>query len=543
LSAPAAASAAARWYSDQVIAQIPRVLTLIDRDPTSPTFGCLDRNYWHYRTQDFPSGMYQELALPLAQVFVQDFPDNPWRGEPRVRELAVAAVRYSRHSAHEDASSDDYYPFERALGATAFVAAAHARVLALLGERDGDLVDFTKRRAWWLVRRDESGRLTNHHALVALAAARAAALGGDEALRAAARERLARCLEWQHAEGWFPEYEGADLGYQSLTIAFLAALAEEMPSPDLDAALGRAASFLAHFLHPDGSLGGEVGSRNTCQVLPSGFERLAAKMDPARYLADGWLAGARSGKRGCADDDRIFCHWMADYPDAYAARAARPASASPPTLPAPAVRTSFPGCGLHVVREGALHLVVGTTKGAAFRAFSGPRLLHGDTGLVLLTEAGTRLVMHVVDSKATVSWSERAVTVSGRFEGTSRKLATPFKQVAFRVVNGTVGRAFPHFVRKTLQKALITGRAPAPYRFERRLSWSTAGEVEVRDVVTREEGAPAIARAFASTDATSIYVATSNLWQDASREPWTELPDLVSELNARGTVEVTRRWR
>ena len=52
--------------------------------------------------------------------------------------------------------------------------------------------------------------------------------------------RLARCLEWQHAEGWFPEYEGADLGYQSLTIAFLAAFAAEVPTPGLESALARA---------------------------------------------------------------------------------------------------------------------------------------------------------------------------------------------------------------------------------------------------------------------------------------------------------------
>ena len=63
------AGVTARWYADVALTQIPRVLTLQDRDPSSPTYGCFDRNYWHYRTQDFPSGMYQELALPLAQVY------------------------------------------------------------------------------------------------------------------------------------------------------------------------------------------------------------------------------------------------------------------------------------------------------------------------------------------------------------------------------------------------------------------------------------------------------------------------------------------
>jgi hypothetical protein len=485
--------------------------------------------------------MYQELALPLAHAYASDWPGNAWRGEPRIRDIALAAVRFAARSAHRDTSCDDYYPYERALGATAFVAAAHARTLAILDARDADLLEFASRRAWWLARRDESGRLTNHHALVALAAARTAALVNDAALEGAAKERLGRCLEWQHQEGWFPEYEGADLGYQSLTIAFLAALRSHLPSSDLDRALGKACGFLAHFLHPDGSLGGEVGSRNTCQVLPSGFERLAAEIPAARALADGWLAGAMAGKRGYPDDDRIVCHWMADFPEACAARTGR-LDAAAPAWSRTAGRTSFPGCGLHAISEGPLHLVVATSKGGTFRAFAGTRLLHSDSGLVGLTRTDERLVMHAVDGEARPEWTERAVTVRGDFHAPKRRLATPFKQVVFRIVNGTLGRMFPGLVRKLLQRALITGRKVAPYRFERTIAWSAEGAVEVRDVVTKAPDAPEIQRMLASTDATSIYVATSNLWQDASREAWTELPDLASDLQARGRGEVTRRW-
>lgn len=30
--------------------QVARILTQMDRDPQSPTFGCFDRNYWHFDT-------------------------------------------------------------------------------------------------------------------------------------------------------------------------------------------------------------------------------------------------------------------------------------------------------------------------------------------------------------------------------------------------------------------------------------------------------------------------------------------------------------
>ena len=38
------------------LADIPKILTLQDRNPHSPTYGCFDRNYWHYKIIDFPRG-------------------------------------------------------------------------------------------------------------------------------------------------------------------------------------------------------------------------------------------------------------------------------------------------------------------------------------------------------------------------------------------------------------------------------------------------------------------------------------------------------
>jgi hypothetical protein len=530
----------AGWYLDEALAEIPRVLTLEDRDPSSPTYGCFDRNYWHYRTQDFPSGMYQELALPLAQVYSMDLPGNRWRGERRLRDLAIAGVCYAARSAHADGSCDDYYPYERALGATAFAASACAQALLLLNERDQDLLSFVKRRSRWLLNRQESGRLSNHQALVALAAARTAALTNDKTLLQGAHERLRLCLAWQHQEGWFSEYEGADPGYQTLTISFLAALKKYFVSEDLDAALARAVIFSTHFLHPDDSYGGETGSRNTCQVLPSGFERLASCLPEATYLADGWLAGASSGRRGYPDDDRIFCHWLHDVIEAYRLRVGRGA-ATPSSWRPSQGRTSFEGAGLHVVRDGKLHLVIATTKGGAFRAYSGRRLLRNDTGLVGVTHNGARLVSHIVDRDAEVTWENRAVTIRGRFHYASKKLAAPMKQVAFRLVNCTAGRLAPDLVRRVLQRSLITGKQPAPLAFERRIDWSQEGAVTVRDRILAEGArTPSLVHLYGSTDATSIYVATSQIWQEASLGIWEDLTSPAETLRITGSCEVTR---
>ena len=531
----------ARYYVDRVMAELPRALTLLDRDPSSPSHGCFDRNYWHYRTQDFPSGMYQELALPLAQAFAVAWPGNRFHGAPRLRELALAAVDFAERSAHADGSCDDYFPNERALGATAFAAAACAETLRLLEEREPSRLAFLGKRCRWLLGAHESGRLTNHHALVALAAARTARLLDDADLLERARVPLARCLEWQHQEGWFPEYEGADPGYQTLTLAFLAAVAELLPSPELDAALDRALGFAVHFLHPDGSYGGETGSRNSCQVLPSGFERLAARSPEARYLADGWLAGAAAGRAGHPDDDRIFCHWLHDFVTAHLARAARGTAGVERWVP-PSGRTAFPAAGLQVIREGDWTLVIATGKGGVLRACRGDRLVASDTGIV--ARAGKdRWVTHGVDPEAEVWLEEHAVTVAGRFQRAPHHLPSPAKQVVFRLVNATLGRVAPDLLRRLLQRILITGKRPVPIRFERRIDWS-GDALEIRD---RLEASPAEVRAlerlWASSDATSIYGAASNLWQAASLQRWETLDEAVGELRTRGRVEIRRSHR
>jgi hypothetical protein len=440
-------ASSARWDIDQALAQIPRVLTLQDRDPSSPTYGCFDRNYWHYRTQDFPSGMYQELALPLAQVYALPLPANRWRKQPRLRELALAGVRYAARSAHADGSCDDYYPFERALGATAFAASACAHALGLLHGYDADLPAFLKYRSRWLLDRQESGRLANHQAF--------GCLGG---------------------------------------------------SPD--------------------------GSRNTCQVLPSGFERLASDIPEAAYVADGWLQGASAGRRGYPDDDRIFSHWLHDMVEAYRLRVARAGVATHPWRP-PSGRTSFEAAGLHVIREGDLSMVIASGKGGVFRAYYGEHLLRNDTGLVAVTEDGSRFVSHGVDPDAEVTWEDHAVVVRGRFQYAPRQLATPMKQVAFRLVNCTAGRLAPDLVRRILQRSLITGKRPAPFRFERRISWGRPDGLKVRDRITADGSrAPRVVQLYGSTDATSIYVATSNLWQEASLGVWGDLAAAAETLYA-----------
>src|SRR5215217_6208424 len=90
---PAVSTAAERnLFAREALALIPKILTLQDRNAHSPTYGCFDRNYWHYRIIDFPSGMAAEFVWPLALAYDTRVDGNPYFGQPVVREWAHAGI-------------------------------------------------------------------------------------------------------------------------------------------------------------------------------------------------------------------------------------------------------------------------------------------------------------------------------------------------------------------------------------------------------------------------------------------------------------------
>ena len=314
-------------FAQIALAQIPKILTLCDRNAHSPTYGCFDRAFWQYKVLDFPCGMAQEFVYPLALAYLTDVPDNPFYRQPVVKAWVEAGILYAAESAHPDGSCDDYFPFERAAGAAAFSLLACIESYRLLDGTDlatpagagntfsqGDrIVRFLAKRADWLAEREESGRLTNHHALIVLCLELLSRLLPTDRWDRAKALRLERILDWQSEEGWFPEYEGFDPGYHTLTISCLARVCQLRPDDRLREALEKAVRLAAEFVHPDGSYGGEYGSRNTYNFFPHGFELVGTWMPLALEINDRFLQGLQRGLAPCYADDRIVGHHAWNY--------------------------------------------------------------------------------------------------------------------------------------------------------------------------------------------------------------------------------------
>ncbi len=527
-------------YAEVGVAQIPHILSMVDRNLLSPTYGCFDRSYWHYKTSPFPSGMYQEFVLPLALCFLHPIPKGErFYRQPRLRELVVAGIRYAAASSHRDGSCDDYFPYERALGAAAFSLYAATESYLLLGLSEDDIVSFFHKRGNWLMRRQEAGRLSNHHALVVLALYNVYLITGEQRYLQGARRRLELLLGWQTEEGWFPEYEGCDPGYLTATIDFLAKYLKKSQDERVVGPLKAAVLFARQFIHPDGSYGGEYGSRNTCIFFPHGFELMGEFLPEAIETAELYLRGVSKGLQVHLEDDRMCAHLAWDHLQAYLDfRERTPDTASGPRKENRRRYWQMARIYVHAAED--RYAVVSAAKGGVLRLFVSGELAYGDSGIIARLSNGMALVSHSIGDYE-VTLLEDGIQVLGSFSKCGFERPTPLTQAIFHLGMLTVGRWGSDIVRLLLQKLLITGARRDPMKFRRTFRMGPPS-ILVDEIWNPRRGrSREVIALYAGTDHTSIYVAMSNSFQSASLLPWTDYGVHLAELNRDGYVRIERR--
>jgi len=525
-------------YLDHALPLIPDLLQLLDRDPLSPTAGCFDRQYWHYRTMDFPSGMSQECVLPLALVFRHPLPDNPYFEQERVREWVLAGIHFARRSGHRDGSCDDYYPFERALGAAAYSLNAMAQAYRVIDANDPDLEEFLSLRADWIMRHDESGVLANHHAIAASALQFTAEITGDQRFADGARKKAEETLSHQHEEGWFSEYGGFDPGYQTVTVDFLARYWKASGDDSLLDPLRRAVELLELTQHPDGTMGGEYGSRNTYHTQPHGLELLAPQIPAARRVADRFLGALAAGRRVRNDDDRLRAHHIYPYLLAWLDQAPRD---EPTTAPQPPPQRKYlSGCGFLIDRCAERFLIAGASKGGPFRIYDRNELIANDSGVAAVLNDDQVLVSHL-GLRATVTDEDGVLTTVQPLSAARHEVMTPLKSILLRIVMLGFGRWFRNTIRRLLQRRLIKPAKAAPITLTRQIDRTEDG-FRVTDDISRGASGPRVKSLRLGVGQTSSYTAVSQPWDPAWLLPWVDLDDEVEKLNKDGHIQVTRQF-
>lgn len=292
-------------YALLALRQVPRILGLEDRDPTSQTFGCFDRYYWHYRLLDFPNARFQEAVALMALLVRFSFPENRYFDHPVVRRWVLAGIQFWVKSRNRDGSTNEAYPFERGFCPTAMSFLAVTDALRLLGDPPPSALSTTAR---WLAQHDNP-EVSNQMAAAGVALYNYYLLTGDERSCSAARVKFDSLLMAQDPSGLFPEYGGPDLGYHTLTLSLLARHYKTSKDPAVLPSLQRGITAAEGQVRENGSFDYAGSTRQTQFLYPYAFgvmksdvvRRHLAGLKRDEVIHPGWL------------DDRYVSPLATDY--------------------------------------------------------------------------------------------------------------------------------------------------------------------------------------------------------------------------------------
>ncbi len=443
-------------YKDFILANTPRILTQVDRDPDSMTYGSCDRNYWHLKIRDFSSAILQQTSLTLALLYTTEFDGNIYYKNRNIREWSLAALRYMAKIQLKDGSFNEYYPNEHGFPPTAFNLYAGCKTYLELELEDSQIKEMLGKSAAWLSNHSENKAYNQEWAAIA-GLYLYYKISGEESFRAAVDDKVSHILAAQSADGWFPEQGGADIGYSSVALDMMAeyywcSKDEKVLEPML-----RLTVFLSYFVNPDGTIGGEYGSRNTIYFMPNGLETVLAS-----NIDRGSIAGAMLDKIYGHDtrtdfmnavDERYLSHYvMHSYlrsRQKYNSRNSRHAQAAALPYEHSHVRV-FDDSGLITASDGEVYTVMSLRKGGLLKVYSGTKEIYWDCGYRIPIEPGITAATNWLDAEYNVSCDveKKVYSVSGKFNKVKQKVQTPVYHLGLKVSAAILGARVNKLVKK-----------------------------------------------------------------------------------------------
>lgn len=488
------------FYRGCVLSGITRVLSEMDRDPFSVTYGSFDREYWAWATKDFSNIDLQRAVYPLTLVYLNDFEGNEWYQEPRIKDWILAGIRYCGKVQHEDGSFDHHYPNEHSFVGVAFPLYEISQAFIDLDKKDE--LSTNERECWlsvminaanFIYRNNElHGFISNHRAGAACALYSMFLITGNVEYKNRAYFFIDTIVKkMSQREGWLFEYSGADPGYQTLDTYYLANFYRITGDKTiLNRIIIPSIKFLIYFFHPDGSVGGEYGSRNCPLYFPGGFEILSSEIPEAKAIAQ---IGAQAAKLGyspalMAHDLRNFVPMLSCYTQAFFVDN-NDEHVSSAQLPFERkFERYWPEAGFFVRSDKNLYFILGLSKGGVIKVFDKTKkeLIVSHAGYIVELENRklyTTQTSNYTDTECFPDCISSEVPLKSyrtfSFEPSTflfypYRIMTPFRFFLFRLFNLTIGkiRFFNNWVRKNIIVGLfIDKRKEIPFKVKRSMTF------------------------------------------------------------------------
>ncbi|OGV35663.1 MAG: hypothetical protein A2020_00425 [Lentisphaerae bacterium GWF2_45_14] len=524
-----------KFYEQQLLLEMPRLLSRLCRCPLSVASGSFDREYWAWATKDFSNCDEQRTLLVLAYLYKTEFPRNIYHKEKAVLQWFEASVDFCIKNQSRHGAFDHLYKNEESWMAAAFLLLDMLEAYNLVSKDISPSLSERWKNAMskmgdFLSRNDENhGFISNHRAAGAAALLGLSRLLGQDRFKARAIRIMKEIHEHQAQEGWYDEYGGADPGYQTLDTHYQARFCLYAENEnEYTSSVARSIEFLSYFIHPDGSIGGDYGSRACPHFFPGGFEYFAADNLLAEKIASICVAGLAAGTScGLADaDPRNAAPMITSYVYAHQALF-RNTGALPEEVLLPFEKQgifAFPDAGFATVSNSAYYSIFGASKGGVVKIFdkASGRLIFSSCGYAGKMRNGKHLTTLLYTRKPSFEIKEgsdennfsMSVHAPFFFFKTGRLMGT-LGMIAFRLFSISVGRfrAFSDFVRKHLIIGIfLKARKKAPAALERKFEFSGSG-FAIEDFLTFENGSNSIEQLSEYGHFSAVYMASANYFR------------------------------
>ena len=471
-------------YALKAFNQIPRILSNMDRNEFSKTYGCLHRDYWLYKTSDFSDAVRQFSSQALALVYDNNFIENIYYKNKKVGEWAKASLLYWCKIQHKDGSFDEFYPNERGwVGPTAFTAFSSAESFKILqplfNKDEKTLVKNALLKSAYFIGKGESeeDHLANHHAMACLAVWKIYKLFNDEKLLVIYNRLWKGFITYcDMKEGWAREYDGIDPGYLSATVSFLGKIYEDNGDQEILEICKKFINTCSYFVYPNGFYAGTTGSRNTLHLYTHGFEIFSKESDISAAIADKMLLSIKENKLVTPEimSDRYVGYRIPEYLQSYLSYKKRNKINSQIPCELPYLTKYFKNAGIWIYGNENVYVISNLAKGGALKIFNkkSRALLYDDAGLLVETNDGNIISSQWIDSEYKLNTSENSYSVLGNLNVVpSNKYFNVIKLIVFRTFLLFFGwnSFFAHKIKGTIRKILMLGNRRSPMSFKREL--------------------------------------------------------------------------
>jgi hypothetical protein len=516
-------------YLDPILNNVPRLLGLLNRNISSSSYGCFDREYWHYNTADFSCARKQEAVLTLTLLYLIKHEKNRYYQDNEILGYIRAALMFWTKIQNRNGSFNEWYPNENSFVVTSFSTYAVSESLLLIRDELSEneyqrVVKSLLRAGDWLMSRHEM-RVMNQQTGAAIALLNLYLLTKETKYLDSSRNKIFVLHQRQSEEGWFVEYGGPDIGYLSLSIDYLCKYYSKTNDDTVKEIIDRSLDFIKYFIQPNLVAGGEYTSRNTEYLIPHGFEIFSRISEDALFVASvvrKSLLNVESFPN--LFDDRYLTYvgytWLQAYQDANP-ELDKSVDNNIDAHFDKSFRKYFKESGLLIFNNEHKHQIINMKKGGSFRLFDKKaRCAYSDSGMLVNSDGIWYTSGWLSEAQGEIG--EDSITVSGNMWKVPDKTMTPYQNILLRLLQMTFGRSsfISLWIKERLRDILITKTKPSNIRYNRKMLFkgNSSGLLKIIDSVTADTKSIYSVSVFAKD--THIYVPSSRYYTDMKKPPF-----------------------